>query len=356
MPSMRRNWAKRSVIGSRGGGLSPTSSTPAGQLAAGQFQNQLAAAAAGPIDPLGIEPALEAVRRIAVQVQLAGRVADRQRVELGRSRSAARWSCRRLRCRRRPSRRRAPPARSASAITHIAGVERVRLVVDGLNVSPARAWRTMISPAGQLGQIEGVQRLAAFHQHVVGDVDHVVDRGDADRRQPIDQPRRGSARPSRRESRGPCSAGIAAGCRSRTCASSSTGVAPVARARPRAASARGPTAPTTSRAMPMCPRQSGRLLVTSRSIARSSPTGSVSSWFRPAIISRSANSAGVMSSVTYCFSQFQETSIGVHCRSDPVDQNWCKKPHVVACRTRECRSRRAAGRRPARRPGRRRSR
>ena len=34
----------------------PTSIDAGGQLAAGQFQNQLAAAAAGPIDPLGIEP------------------------------------------------------------------------------------------------------------------------------------------------------------------------------------------------------------------------------------------------------------------------------------------------------------
>ena len=54
------------------------------QFAAGQFEDQLAAAAAGPIEPLGIDPPLEAIRRIAVQIQLPGRVADRDRIELGR--------------------------------------------------------------------------------------------------------------------------------------------------------------------------------------------------------------------------------------------------------------------------------
>ena len=44
------------------------------------------------------------------------------------------------------------------------------------NVSPGRGLADDDLPAGQLGQVEGVQRLAALHQHVVGDVDHVVDR------------------------------------------------------------------------------------------------------------------------------------------------------------------------------------
>ncbi len=38
----------------------------------------------------------------------------------------------------------------------------------------------MILPPAELRQVEGVQRLAAFDQHVVGDVDDVVDRRDAD--------------------------------------------------------------------------------------------------------------------------------------------------------------------------------
>ena len=47
------------------------------QLATGQLQNQLASPAAGPIDPLRIQAALEAIGRIAVQVEFAGRGADR---------------------------------------------------------------------------------------------------------------------------------------------------------------------------------------------------------------------------------------------------------------------------------------
>jgi len=42
----------------------------------------------------------------------------------------------------------------------------------------------------QLGIIEGVQRLPAFHQHVVADVHHVVDRCKAHRLQAPDQPAR----------------------------------------------------------------------------------------------------------------------------------------------------------------------
>ena len=42
----------------------------------------------------------------------------------------------------------------------------------------------------QTGQIERMERLAALHQHIVRDVDDVVDRRDADRRQSIDEPGR----------------------------------------------------------------------------------------------------------------------------------------------------------------------
>ena len=162
-------------------------------------------------------------------------------------------------------------------------------------------------PAGEPGQIEGVQRLAALHQHVVGDVDDVVDRADADRGQPLDQPRRAGPDLDAAHRRGPCSAGIGRDSRSRTFASSAIDGRCAPAARRRESSAGGRTARPTSRAMPMWPRQSGRLLVTSRLIARSSPTACVSSWLSPAIISRSAKSAGVMSSVTYCFNQSQET-------------------------------------------------
>ena len=56
------------------------------------------------------------------------------------------------------------------------------------NCSSGKASRTRISGPLSSCEVEGVQRLAAFHHHVVGDVDHVVDHGDADGPQPIGQP------------------------------------------------------------------------------------------------------------------------------------------------------------------------
>src|SRR5512142_293276 len=72
-----------------------------------------------------------------------------------------------------------------------------------------------------------------------------------------------------------------------------------------------------SRATPRWPRQSGRLLVTSRSIARSPPTSAVDSWFKPASARRSVRDSTGMSSRTYCVSQFQLTIIVFLARDDP---------------------------------------
>src|SRR5262249_52877312 len=66
----------------------------------------------------------------------------------------------------------------------------------------------------------------------------------------------------------------------------------------------------TSRATPICDRQSGRLLVTSRSMAMSPSTSETSSRLSPAIINRSVSASTGMSSRTYSFSQFQLTIIG----------------------------------------------
>ena len=130
MPRNPLDCESRSTIGSRRRRLADVDDA-GGQFAAGQFENQFAAAAAGPIEPLGIDPALEAVRRIAVQIELPGGVADRDRIEFGRldetSRVAGEISVS------------APPitppmatGRRASAIMHISGRD-VRLVVDRLD-------------------------------------------------------------------------------------------------------------------------------------------------------------------------------------------------------------------------------
>src|SRR5262245_39098377 len=71
-----------------------------------------------------------------------------------------------------------------------------------------------------------------------------------------------------------------------------------------------PKSTAASRAIPICPRQSGRLLVTSRSMAKSLPRASVPSWLSPAIISRSTSSAGVTFRGTSSRSQLNETIMG----------------------------------------------
>ena len=55
-----------------------------GQLAPGQVEDQLAAAAAGPIDPFRVHRPLEAVGRFAVQIEPPRRPADGNGIELGR--------------------------------------------------------------------------------------------------------------------------------------------------------------------------------------------------------------------------------------------------------------------------------
>ena len=142
--------------------------------------------------PSGSKPALEAVGRIAVQAQLAGGGADRQGIEfggfeqdVGRAGSDFGFG----------SAHHAPQAdRPLGVGNHAhAGLERVGFVVDGHEGFALACLADHDSPAVQAGQIERVQRLAAFHQHIVRHVDDVVDRRDADRRQPLDHP--GRARP-----------------------------------------------------------------------------------------------------------------------------------------------------------------
>ena len=62
----------------------PAKTAVSNKLAPRQLEDQLAAPAAGPIELGRVDAALEAIRRIAVQGQFAGRVADRQRLEIGR--------------------------------------------------------------------------------------------------------------------------------------------------------------------------------------------------------------------------------------------------------------------------------
>ena len=127
-----------------------------------------------------------------------------------------------------------------------------------------------------------MQRLAALHQHIVRDIHHVVDR----RRCPASasrsrQPLRAGADLHTANHPGRVATGRARGTRSATLVKLAHGVLPSRGCGSRHAAAARFHSTAISRATPMCPRQSGRLLVTSRSIARSSPTASLPSWFKP---------------------------------------------------------------------------
>ena len=138
MPRTRAVATAAARSASRGGFGCPTSITPCAQLAAGQFQDQLAAAAAGPIDALGIDAPLEAIRRRAVQVQRAGRGADRERERTRPPRSADRSSLPMTSVSAPPITPPSATARSASAITHMPGSSSYVVVVDRLDCSPGR--------------------------------------------------------------------------------------------------------------------------------------------------------------------------------------------------------------------------
>ena len=327
----------RSTIGSRSRRSRPTSTTPAAKFAAGQFENQLAAAAAGPIDPFGIDAALEAIRRSAVQVQLAGGGANRKRGELGGLDQQVGGRVGDFRCRRRPSRRRAPPRRLASAITHIPGRARRSCGRSPRTASPGSRLADDDLAAAAAWQVEGVQRLAAFHQHVVGDVDHVVDRGRCRASSAAGPASWGWGRSSRRESRGPCSGSRDRGSRSRTLTSSVDGRWPSG----------GCGGGNRQRHVRTARRFRGRCRYApgSRAGCWSPPDRwpgrrrppRVPSWFSPAIISRRSSSAGDMSSGTYSFSQFQETIMAMS-SAGPSDTehglSGCDQPFKTGARNR----------------------
>ena len=174
------------------------------------------------------------------------------------------------------------------------------------SVSSGRPSRTTICRPLEAGQVEGVQRLAAFHQHVVRDVDDVVDRRDAHGRQPARPARPGLGRLSPPESRGPYSGDKAGGIRCARLASVSTvGPGPA-----------DPTGGSFNSPLPQhrhfpghadMPQAIGPVAGHFQIDGQIAADLLVSSWFSPASISRRSSSAAGMSSCTYCFNQFQET-------------------------------------------------
>ena len=124
-----------------------------------------------------------------MEVQPPGGVAGGERVEFGRFHQHGGGGRRDLRGR---------PAHHAGDGHRVPRVgddahprlQGVGLVVDGLDrLAGARRADDDLRPA-ELVVVEGVQRLAALHEHVVGDVYDVVDRRQAHGRQPVDEPPR----------------------------------------------------------------------------------------------------------------------------------------------------------------------
>jgi len=114
----------------------------------------------------------------------------------------------------------------------------------------------------ELVQVERVDWVTQFHEHVVGDVDDIVDGSDAGRMQPCGQPRRRGADTDVGQ-RKPCSAGRAPEPRSSPGNEMGFGDGV---SRRRARGSKGClNASATSRAMPRILRQSGRFAVISKS-------------------------------------------------------------------------------------------
>ena len=192
MPMIRLSCDSRKHDRCRGSGVAADIDDSRCQLATRQLQNQLAGAATCPINPFRIDAPFEAIRRIAVQIQSPSRRADRQRIEFGRfdEQLGGRWRNFRIGAPHHAAERHGPATIGDHA--H-AGFEFIGLVVDRLERLARPGLADDDLAAVKLRQIESVQRLAALHEHVVGDVHDVVDRGDAERRQPRDEPRRAGA-------------------------------------------------------------------------------------------------------------------------------------------------------------------
>ena len=284
------------MIGDRGEACLPTSITPGVERAAGDLEDQLGAAAAGPVGDLGVERPLEPEAGGAEEARAPARFAAPTWRRTGRPRSARSWCSGPISVSR--------PAHHAGQADGPVGVgDRQHVRARARNSRPLIAVRVSPRPGaaddqpvlGQAVEVVGVQRLAALEHHVVRDVDDVADRADADRLQPLPQPpwalAHAHSRDDPRREPGAKVGGFNRDGRERF----------DARPRLRLAGQGGSVASLSnttaiSRAMPMWPRQSDRLLVTSRSMARSPPTSVVDSWFRPVSASRSVRRSTGMSS------------------------------------------------------------
>jgi hypothetical protein len=157
------------------------------QFPAGQFQNQLTAATAGPVELLSIGAPFEPEGRITVQIQFASRTANRLH---GKVRHFDEYAGRAVADFRSCSAHDAADRHWFFCIGNDAhvGLQFVFLVIDGFDFLAVLREPNNDAVPGQLVEVERVQRLSALHQHIISDVDDVVNRCDADCCQPIPHP------------------------------------------------------------------------------------------------------------------------------------------------------------------------
>ena len=133
---------------------------------------------------------LEPRRRLRLEPELLARAAHALRIEERAFEHDGLGARRSLPTRRRPSRRRRPAPCRASAMTSISGSSARSTPSSVVMRSPGRRTANPDFPAGELLEVERVHRLSELEQHVVGDVDDVVDRAHAGGLQPRRQPGR----------------------------------------------------------------------------------------------------------------------------------------------------------------------
>ena len=147
--------------------------------AAGEFEDQLDAAAGGVIGALWVDAAFEAVGTVRGKAEFAGSEADGFRLNHAASKtmSVVLSSTSASMLPMIPAR---TSGRSASAITCISGVNLRSLSSRVVRVSPTLALRTRICLPLSVAASKAWRELPSLHQDPVGDVDDVVDRAQTD--------------------------------------------------------------------------------------------------------------------------------------------------------------------------------
>ncbi len=160
-----------------------------GDLCAGHLHQQLHRPLGVALDRIGIEATLEARARLAAQLEPLGAAGDAHALEVGRLEEDLGGGLRHLGG--------GPAHDPGDGLRCALGVADEEILTGELTLDAVERGDPLTG-VGQAHddaapreprQVEGVQRLVALEQHVVGDVDHVADRTHARLHQPLRHPR-----------------------------------------------------------------------------------------------------------------------------------------------------------------------